>query len=180
MESGLIFKLSFVHVSGMQTLTLETRHNNSHRFEEISQFFVDDCNPTIIGLIKYIASQFHFAYKYAIKTVHKSNTKKLIKCQDGSRQDVQSHHNAMSRNFFSYPTNSIFPNIQLPISSLENSSWAQTTQVIQLLISLKRQSCSHIKNKFVTAMEISKPNDINLNLSMNKRPKRPKITLKNL
>jgi hypothetical protein len=90
----------------MQTLTLETRHNNSHRFEEISQFFVDDCNPTIIGLIKCIVSQFHFAYKYAIKTVHKSNTKKLIKCQDGSRQDVQLYHNAMSRNFLSYPTNS--------------------------------------------------------------------------
>jgi hypothetical protein len=79
MESGLIFKLSFVHVSGMQTLTLETRHNNSHRFEEISQFFVDDCNPTIIGLIKYIASQFHFAYKYAIKTVHKSKHQKINK-----------------------------------------------------------------------------------------------------
>jgi hypothetical protein len=104
MESGLILKLSFVHVSLQlgQTLTLETRHNNSHRFEEISQFFVDDCNPTIIGLIKYIVSQFHFPYKYPIKTVHKSNTKNLIECQDGSRQDVQLHHNAMSRNFFSY------------------------------------------------------------------------------
>jgi hypothetical protein len=126
MESGLILKLSFVHVSLQlgQTLTLETRHNNSHRFEEISQFFVDDCNPTIIGLIKYIVSQFHFPYKYPIKTVHKSNTKKLIKCQDGSRQDVQLYHNAMSRNFLYYPTNSIFPNIQLPISSLDNSSWA--------------------------------------------------------
>jgi hypothetical protein len=66
----------------MQTLTLETRHNNSHMFKEISQFFVDDCNPTIIGLIKYIVSQFHFPYKYAIKTVYKSNTKKLIKCYE--------------------------------------------------------------------------------------------------
>jgi hypothetical protein len=133
MESGLIFKLSFVHVSlqvGCRQ-SLETRHNNTHRFEEISQSHV--------LYIEGFWSQFHTNMQWKQYT---KATQKLIKWQDVVAPQCRNVTHKL--NLSKYSIAHFFPS-KLQLGTNKGA--------IQLFISLKRESCSHIKNKFVTTLE---------------------------
>jgi hypothetical protein len=151
MESGLIFKLFFVYVSlqvgcrlwlwrqGTTMLTSSKRLVSFLLTSAIRQSLVSRMYCTL--KVSDLNFTYHTNMQWKQNRMQKQHQKfnkmpRWLGADKMCRVTPQCYEQELC-----YPTNSIFPNIQLPIFSLQNSNWAQEG-VIQLFISLKRESCS--------------------------------------